>query len=224
MANLVPKWRHWVDASAVAGLLSVAYWVLLGIIGIAPITQSDLKWWLLGIGGFLSLFTWYALAKANEKNEESNSEIKKLLRTLAAQTAFGPQIVEQNHAIQSQLLRLNTLYEAKAAITGSGEMSLAVSVSASGVTLTPGIGEVVIEGHAPTISVQALNQQIEANETEVLRLLDEADAWVTTAQMAAQQRNAQEAATRTAAAVQMQNIVNSGDTEFPTGENDKPGE
>jgi hypothetical protein len=52
----------------------------------------------------------------------------------------------------------------------------------------------------------------------VLRLLDETDAWITTAQMVASQRNSQDAAARTAAAVQMQSIVNSGDSDFPTNE------
>lgn len=65
--------------------------MLLAIIGIAPITEGNLKWGLLAIGGGLSLGTWYALANANRKAdqdaviaEERHSEIRGLLETIHA--------------------------------------------------------------------------------------------------------------------------------------------
>jgi hypothetical protein len=173
------------------------------------------------------LLSWYALARANEKNDESNSEIKTLLRSLASQAPLVSRIVEQNEFTHS-LLRLNTLYHDEAASKGSTEVSLPKpSLSARReVTLTPGTGELMVEGHAPTITVEASDQKIRENEAVVFRLLaeDDAGAWVTAAQIAARQRNTQEAAIRTSVAVQMQNIVNSGGTEFPTAENSKPTE
>jgi hypothetical protein len=62
-SHWVPGLRYWFSGSAFIGLLLTAYNVVIGIIGIAPITETILKWSLFFIGAVLTLGVWYSLAR-----------------------------------------------------------------------------------------------------------------------------------------------------------------
>jgi hypothetical protein len=193
MRKHFPNWRHWIDSSALVGLASVGYWVVIAIIGIAPMIESDSKWWLFRIGVALSLVTWYALAQSTAKASDADNENKELLRLAAASAASGPRIEAQNDTTHSLLLGLHELYQQKDMVALSGKVrvvertsgatlltpiegkrNLDISPSLSGtgdVTVSPGTGAVNVEGFAPTVSVEALDEEIRRQEAAVRRSL-----------------------------------------------------
>jgi hypothetical protein len=151
--------------------------------------------------------------QANSRKDDRADEDRRLLH-----------LAVQGHATtQALVTSLEEARERKAALTSSGAVSLPTpSQSGDGsVTLTPGTGELSIEGFAPTVSVEAIDREIQEKEEALLKHLaeDESGWGAIASQIAAYQRNTQQATT--SAAIQMQNVVNSGDTEFPTGENSK---
>jgi hypothetical protein len=162
-------------------------------------------------------------------NTRRDNEIRELLRFAAESAASGTTIVEQNNTTHTLLLSLYDSYERKDAFESSGRLATPTpSIAGQGaITLTPGTGELVLEGFAPTITLKALDQEIREKEAAVLSHLaeDESGSWMISAQIAAHQHNAQLAAQR-AAAVQMQNVINSGNEDFPSQQppTDKKGE
>jgi hypothetical protein len=66
---MVPRLQHWFSGSAFFGVALIAYNVLVGIISIAPITESSLKWGLFIVGCVLTIGTWYFLARTNADSE-----------------------------------------------------------------------------------------------------------------------------------------------------------
>lgn len=70
MRTTIWRWRHWFDRGAFFGAVMSGYNTLIAIIGIAPSTPSDLKWWLLTAGVALSFGTWWALADGNRRAED----------------------------------------------------------------------------------------------------------------------------------------------------------
>jgi hypothetical protein len=125
--------------------------------------------------------------------------------------------VEGHNTTQALVRSLEEARERRSALTASGGVALPTpALSGQGsVTLTPGTGELKIEGFAPTITVERLDREIQQKEEALLNHLaeDESGWWATASQIAAQQRIGQNAATQ--AAVQMQNMVNSGSEELP---------
>jgi hypothetical protein len=205
MSKRIPSWRHWFSLSALAGLASVLYWVVLGIIGIAPLTESDLKWRLFALGGFLSLCTWYSLARASQKADSDDRQTDNLL-LLAAQAAdSGSMSVEQNTGLKTDLREFREAWERKEA--------------SKGVTVTPLPARLAFEGFPPTISTMSLDEEIRAKKAMVLAHLADDSDWRNNSVQTAARLHTQEAAPR--AAVASQAAVNSGDTEFPTGEDGK---
>lgn len=160
MGKYIPNWRHWLDSSALTGLVSGVYWVLLGIIGIAPLTEGGLKWELIELGGLLSLVSWYALARASEKAEQVDRQMKELVRLVAASAASDSTIVAQNSALYTLLMSVNEAVQQKARFESAGS-----------VTVTPGTGALGPEGFSPTVSAEALDKNIGEKEDAVLRFL-----------------------------------------------------
>jgi hypothetical protein len=81
----VPGLRYWFSGSALLGLLLTVYNVLVGIIGIAPITESSLKWSLLLIGLGLALCIWYSLARDQQREETKDAALHQRLDSLPSQ-------------------------------------------------------------------------------------------------------------------------------------------
>lgn len=152
------------------GLACSAYWVFLGVGSM--LENSGPNAWI-GIGVILSLLSWYALAKANEKAEEKDQQIKELLRLAAESAASGPTIVAQNDTMHALLVSLHQSVQRKAVFESAVSMAVPTpSMSGTGnVTITPGTGTLKIEGFAPTVSVEALDQEIREKEADVLRHL-----------------------------------------------------
>lgn len=94
-----------------------AYTVLLGIIQIAPITPSDLKWWLFAIGIALSFVTWFALASGNARSETQSAESKGQHNEIRT---FFEQAAANNLIVQRELAALRPVPAAVAALTAHG--------------------------------------------------------------------------------------------------------
>jgi hypothetical protein len=92
----VPGWRHWFSGNALIGGISTGYNVVLAIIGIAPITESALKWQLFAFGAVLSLAAWYSLARDNARSEEEKKESKRWRDESDAANSELRRLMEEN--------------------------------------------------------------------------------------------------------------------------------
>jgi hypothetical protein len=153
----LPRCRHWFGHGAFIGGLLTGYNVLIGIIQIAPITASDLKWLLFFIGVALSLATWYALAlgnaRADEDRTESATRHQQAIDSQAIQHADATarqaaahdatmQAMKQNHSEQMAWLKRiaqsrDETEKRDAQPVERMAMHAAVSLATSAVTATP---------------------------------------------------------------------------------------
>jgi hypothetical protein len=162
---LIPAPRHWFSGGAVVGGLVTGYNVLLAIIQVAPITQSGLKWLLLAIGVFLSLATWYALARENARNEGREIETeKRLANAIAANDekhGMTQAIIRQESAkVESTVAALTKLLASGAPPDSPEVRELAETAKASSAAIARVVGlELRAElGPVGTLSTKRIGQ------------------------------------------------------------------
>lgn len=163
----IPRLRNWFHGSAVLGAFGTAYWVFLGIIGIAPMIQADLKWWLLGIGATLSVATWYALAVAHQSAEEAEEQARRRHEDVKKHTTTETDraTAESNAHTTAELNRITTEVRAAVAAGFAAQRSVKdVTHHEIRAPLIQAIQDVVVEtetggltitGHAPDVFVTA---------------------------------------------------------------------
>jgi hypothetical protein len=109
----MPSFRHWFSGAALAGAVLAAVNVLLGVIGIAPVTTAGVKWGFLGVGMFFSLVLWYSLAAANRDKARAEQEARDADNKRLAEIKELPQrVLEAQDGITKELANYKALLSA----------------------------------------------------------------------------------------------------------------
>lgn len=122
LLGTMPRLRHWFSGPALLGLAMTSYNALLAIIGIAPITEGHLKWWLVGIAVLLSVVTWLYLAQDRSSRQARADERSKTERRLEAMlNALPDQVAGEVEGYRTRLE--DALREAGTSKTANAELT-----------------------------------------------------------------------------------------------------